>query len=122
VAVAKSAFNGNQGAQWDTLHPKYRKVVSRSRFVACERKAASAIGKIAVLRIAAEGSRVVRSNLPLLGTVNITDVTLAVTFRKGDEKASRVAELDSLWVPDRARWVRVLTPNEYRAYKAGTCP
>jgi hypothetical protein len=122
IAVAKSAFNGKQGAQWDALHPKYKQVVTRARFVACERKAAAAIGTIKVLGVAAEGTRVIRAKLPLLGTVSVNDVTLAITYRKGTAKTSSTAELDSLWVSNRARWVRVLTPTEYQAYKVGKCP
>ena len=60
--------------------------------------------------------------LPLLGTVDVNDVTLAVTFRRGTEKAHRLSELDSLWVSNNGRWVRIYTPSEYAAYKAGKCP
>jgi hypothetical protein len=122
VSVARSSFTGKQGAQWDTLHPQYKHVVTRARFIACERRAAAAIGKIEVVGVSAEGTQVIRTKLPLLGTVSVNDVTLAVTFRKGTEKASRIAELDSLWVSNRSKWVRVLTPTEYTAYKAGKCP
>jgi hypothetical protein len=122
VRVAKSSFNGNQGSQWDTLHPKYRAVVTRARFVACERKAAAAIGKIKVLDVSAEGTQVVHTKLPLLGTVDVNDVTLAITYRKGAKGSSRIAELDSLWVAHKGHWVRIYTPGEYASYKAGKCP
>jgi len=122
VRVAKTSFKGNQGAQWDTLHPKYKKVVTRARFVSCERKAAAAIGKITVLDISAEGTQVVHTKLPLLGTVDVSDVTLAITYRKGTKGSSQIAELDSLWVAHKGHWVRIYTPTEYAAYKAGKCP
>ena len=122
VTLARLSLNGAVGAQWDALHPKYKAVVSKTKFVSCERKAAAGIGKIKVLDVAAEGTNVVQAKLPLLGSVAVNDVTLAVVYRKGAEQSSRIAELDSLWVSHRGRWVRIYTPAEYKAYKAGRCP
>ncbi len=90
--------------------------------MSCERKAAAAIGKITVLDISAEGTQIVRAKLPLLGTTEVSDVTLAITYRKGAKGSSQLAELDSLWVAHKGRWVRIYTPTEYAAYKAGKCP
>jgi hypothetical protein len=122
VNTAKSSFSGNQGSQWDTLHPGYKAVVSRARFVACERQAAAAVGKITIVGISAEGTRVFRTKLPLLGTVNVNAVTVAVTYRRGGSKSAQIAEIDSLWVAHKGRWVRIYTPADYAAYKAGNCP
>jgi hypothetical protein len=122
VSVAKLSLGGTVGVQWDALHPKYKAVVSKAKFVSCERKAAGDVGKITVLHVAAEGTNVVTAKLPLLGSVAVNDVTLAVVYRKGAEKSSRIAELDSLWVSHRGKWVRIYTPTEYKAYKAGRCP
>ncbi len=122
VRVATLSLAGKQGAQWDSLHPKYKAVVTRARFVACERKAAAAIGKIKVLDVSAEGTQVVNAKLPLLGTVDVNDVTLAVTYRKGAQTSSQIAEVDSLWVAHRGHWVRIYSPSEYALYKAGKCP
>ena len=60
--------------------------------------------------------------VPALGTVDVNDVTLAVTFRKGNQKVNQIAEVDSLWVAYKGRWVQIYTPDEVTAYKAGKCP
>ncbi len=122
VRVATASLNGTLGSQWDSLHPRYKAVVSKARFVACERKASAGIGKIKVLDVSAEGTQVIQTKMPLLGAVDVNDVTLAVIYRKGAEKSSRIAEVDSLWVAHKGHWVRVYTSGEYAAYKAGKCP
>ncbi len=123
VSVAKSSFiKRDPGSQWDTLHPRYKAVVSKARFVACERKAAAAAGKITVVDVSAEGTRVFTAKLPLLGNVKVNDVTLAITYRQGSARTSQIAEFDSLWVSHRGRWVRIYAPADYQAYKSGRCP
>jgi hypothetical protein len=122
VQVAKLSLKGNHGQRWDALHPKYKAVVSKARFVACERKAAAGLGKIKVIGVQAEGTSVYHVTLPLLGAVDVNDVTLAITFRRSADKANQLAEVESFWVANRGRWVHVYTPDEYKAYKAGKCP
>jgi hypothetical protein len=122
VQVAKLSLKGNHGQRWDALHPKYKAVVSKARFVACERKAAAGLGKIKVIGVQAEGTSVYHVTLPLLGAVDVNDVTLAITFRRPADKANQLAEVESFWVANRGRWVHVYTPDEYKAYKAGKCP
>ena len=97
-------------------------VVSKARFVACERQASAGLGKIKVIGVQAEGTSVYHVKLPLLGTVDVNDVTLAITFRRGTSKTDQIAEVESLWVANHGRWVHVYTPDEYNAYKAGKCP
>ena len=75
-----------------------------------------------VLAAAAEGTSVYHTAMPALGTVDVNDVTLAVTFRKGAEKPLRLAEVESLWVLYKGHWVHLYSPAEYNAYKAGKCP
>jgi hypothetical protein len=122
VQVAKFSLKGNHGQRWDALHPKYKAAVTKSRFVACERKAAAGLGKIKVIAVQAEGTSVFHMKMPLLGTVDVNDVTLAITFRRPSDKVDQIAEVESLWVANRGRWVHVYTPDEYNAYKAGKCP
>jgi hypothetical protein len=122
VQVAKLSLNGNHAQRWDALHPKYKAVVSKARFVACERQASAGLGKIKVIGVQAEGTSVYHVKLPLLGTVDVNDVTLAITFRRGTGKTNQIAEVESLWVANHGRWVHVYSPDEYNAYKAGKCP
>jgi hypothetical protein len=58
--------------------------------------------------------------VPALGTQDVNDVTLAITFKQGGQ--TRIAEVDSLWVAYKGGWVQIYTPDEYNAYKAGKCP
>jgi hypothetical protein len=122
VQVATLSLKGQHGQRWEALHPKYRAVVSKARFVACETKAAAGLGKLTIKGVAAEGTSVFHVTLPLLGAVDVNDVTLAVTFRRGAAKQDQIAEVESLWVANRGHWVHALTPDEYKAYKADKCP
>src|SRR4051812_41140156 len=96
VVVAKASLNGNHAVRWAALHPKYRAVVSKARFVACERKNAAAVRKLRIVSVAAEGTSVYHAAMPALGTGDVNDVTLAITFRESGRQ--QIAEVDSLWV------------------------
>jgi hypothetical protein len=122
VQVATASLKGQHAVRWAALHPKYQAVVSKARFVACERKNAAALGQVKIVNVAAEGTSVYHTAMPAIGTVDVNDVTLAVTFRKGAEKQLRLAEVESLWVLYQGHWVHLYSPAEYNAYKAGKCP
>jgi hypothetical protein len=119
--VAKAGLSGAYGAEWETLHPSYRRAVSRARFIACERRSASAIGLIKVTSVVAEGTQVITTTLPLLGDVDVYDVTLLVTYNQGRMR-NNMAEIDLFWVLHEGKWVRVFAPAAYAAYMAGKCP
>jgi len=120
VVVARASLKGEHGVRWAALHPKYQAVVSKGRFVACERRNAAALGQIKVADVDAEGTSVFHTTMPALGTVDVNDVTLAITFRRGNQ--AQIAEVESLWVAYKGRWVHLYSPDEYKAYKAGKCP
>jgi hypothetical protein len=123
VALVKASFPSTPGAQWDVLHPKYKRVVTKAKFVACERAAAAGVGTIKIVSVAAQGTRVFRTDVPLLGSnVAVNDVTLAITFRRGNEKTNRTGDFESYWVAYKGGWARVFTPTAYEAYRAGKCP
>ena len=122
VQVAKASLKGQHGVRWEALHPKYQAVVSKARFVACERKNAAALGQLSIVGVQAEGTSVFHEAMPALGTVDVNAVTLAITFRQGVQKQDRIAEVESLWVTYKGRWVQLYSPDEYNAYKAGKCP
>ena len=122
VAIAKASLGGRHDVRWAALHPKYKAVVSKARFVACERRAAAGLGKITVASVQAEGTAVYRTTVPALGKVDVDDVTLAITFRRGGSTQTQTAEVDSLWVLHKGRWVHLYSPDEYKAYAAGKCP
>ena len=54
IALTKATLGGNFGAEWDAYHPAFKKVVSRDRFIACEKKNAQGI-KIKVRAVESEG-------------------------------------------------------------------
>ena len=120
VAIAKASLAGRHDVRWAALHPKYRANAPKARFVACERKAAAGVGKIVVASVQAEGTSVYHTSMPGLGKVDVNDVTLAITFRRGG--STQLAEVDSLWVLYKGRWVQLYSPDEYKAYAAGKCP
>jgi hypothetical protein len=122
VFAAKQSFKGAHAAQWQLLHPKYKQVVTKSRFVSCERKLAGSVGRIVVKNVQAEGTRVIPATVPLLGKVQVNGVTMAITYTRPGVKGSNVAEVESYWVAYKGKYVRVLLPAEYGAYKAGRCP
>ena len=122
VRVATVSFAGKQGAQWDSLHPKYKAVVTRARFVACERKAAAAIGKIKVLDVSAEGTQVVTCQAAAArhGRRERRDARGHLPERCADEQPDRRGRL-ALGRPQGALGADLLA-ERVRPYKAGKCP
>jgi hypothetical protein len=47
---------------------------------------------------------------------------MAVTYTRPGVKGNSVAEVESYWVALGSKFVRILLPAEYNAYKAGRCP
>ena len=122
VRVAKSSFRGAFGAQWDVLHPKYKRVVTKAKFVSCERKAAAGLGKLNIKGVQAQGTRVFQATLPLLGKVEVEGVTLLITYSRANVKGNKLAEVELFWVKNGGKYARIVVPDEYTAYKAGRCP
>jgi hypothetical protein len=122
VAVARASLQGKHDVRWAALHPKDQAVTTKAFFVGCERKNAAGLEGVTVTRVDPEGTSVYHLKLPGIGTVDVNDVTLAITFRRGSSKQAKIAEVESLWVSYKGRWVQVYSPDEYAAYKAGRCP
>ena len=65
----------------------------------------SALGTVKIVSVDAEGTSVYRTKVPVLGTEDVNDVTLAITFKQGGQ--TRIAEVDSLWVAYKGGWVQI---------------
>jgi hypothetical protein len=122
VVIVKASLSGRHEVRWAALHPKDQALTTKARFVACERRNADALRQVTVRSVQAEGTSVYHVSVPELGTVDVNDVTLAIAFRKDARTKTRIAEVDSLWVSYKGRWVQIYTPDEVTAYKAGKCP
>ena len=102
--IVKASLSGKHEVRWAALHPKDQALTTRAHFVACERKNAAALRQVNVGSVQAEGTSVYHVNVPEIGTVDVNNVTLAITFRKGTSTQTQIAEVDSLWVAYRGRW------------------
>ncbi len=120
TSLVRTVYRHEPGAAWQTLHPLHRKVVSRARYVQCERKAPleGEVRSIAVVSVSDEQATVpgwtklvqskavmVRYLLKLPGIASAQPITHTV----------HVFAVDGHWA-----WV--IGPTDYASYATGSCP
>jgi hypothetical protein len=106
-------YNGRLDPAYATLHPVYQRIVSRSRFVACTRRAA--LGELDSIDILDVYDDPV--DIPGSGSVPAKAVRVRLTSSDGGATTFVNHEVE---VGDRWRWV--LNGAAARAYRAGRCP
>ncbi len=121
IALTKATLGGNFGAEWDAYYPAYKKVVTRDRFIACEKKNAQGMN-IKVRAVQSEGVLSQPAKLPLLGSSIVDQVKLAVIYSTVPSTQDQATEVTvyALWTG--TSWTRVMTSSDYSTYKAGGCP
>ena len=116
--VTQSRF-GQYGRVWQTLHPSHQAVASRAEFVACQSQTTPFEGKLEIevvetsdepFRIPGQTSDVPSKAVTLRYTVKVPGVDEPQTATS----TTHVVAVDGQW-----RWI--LTPKDYKAYKANRC-
>ena len=101
---------GQAGRLWDELHPAEQAVVTRTRFIECQKNEGFGLRKFKVLESYTE-------TFDVAGTpAQSTAVTVQVTSDDGITTAT----LHAVLVAGKWRWI--LQPADYAAYKRGACP
>ena len=101
---------GQAGRLWDSLVPAEQRVVTRARYLACQRNNGFRIRSFKVLETYGEGVEVEGKETPS------TAVTVQVTSDNGVTTATMHA------VKVGGTWHWMLRPSELAAYAAGRCP
>jgi hypothetical protein len=115
VKYLQDLYNGRFGQVYDTLHPAYKKIVSRSQFIDC---AASTItvgqlDSIEVLDVFDDPIQI-----PDAGEQKAKAVREQITSTSGETVGPFVYH--EVKVGDRWNWI--LNDSAITAYKAGRCP
>jgi hypothetical protein len=116
----RQVFLGQYGRSWDTLHPAHQTVVSRDKYDTCMRQSdASSLGDVDIDVIETYDEPI---GVDGVGTVDSKAVT--VRFRYDNPlTGKKVVENATVHaVPVNGEWKWVLPPEDYRAYKKGSCP
>ena len=101
---------GQSGRLWDELHPADQAVVTRTRFIACERNEGFGLRKFKVLETYPETVEVAGKKM------SSTAVSVQVTSDDGITTATLHA------VPVDGTWRWTLPAADYSAYNRGACP
>lgn len=101
---------GQSGRLWDELHPADQAVVTRTRFITCERNEGFGLRKFKVLETYPETVEVAGKKM------SSTAVSVQVTSDDGITTATLHA------VPVDGTWRWTLPAADYTAYKRGACP
>ncbi len=120
--VVRSEVAGNYAAGWEALDEADQAVVSKARFEACQAVSRKAAGNLHVTDVSENITTSATQAVPLIGTTFVYDVELIVTYSTHSKLPNGLTQLDLYFVPRKGKWVQVLTPSDYRAYKAGRCP
>lgn len=101
---------GQAGRLWDSLVPAEQRIVTRSRYIACQRNGGFRLRSFKVLESYDEDVNVENRQTPS------TAVTVQVTSDDGVTTATMHA------IKAGGRWHWVLQPADLTAYAAGRCP
>jgi hypothetical protein len=108
--VTTEFSRGQAGRLWDDLHPAEQAVVTRQRFIECQKNEGFGLRKFKVLDKYDETVDVAGAS------TRSTAVTVQVTSDDGITTAT----LHAVLVAGKWRWI--LQPADYAAYKRGACP
>lgn len=112
-------LKGQYGRSWDVLHPGHQAVVTRDRYEDCRsERFGGASGEIESFKV--QETYEDPLNVPGIPERSGTAVTLKVVVRSGDDKQTYIDTAHAIQVGDH--WVWLLTPSDFRDYKAGNCP
>ena len=112
-------YRGEHGRAWESLLGSHQDVVTRQRYVACERNAPAFPGRfegVEVLRTSDEDWQVAGD----AEARESTAVTYRITVSLGGEP-ERFTGTGHLVAEDGA-WRWVLNTRDFKAYRAGRCP
>ena len=101
---------GQAGRLWDELHPADQSVVTRARFIACQKNEGFGLRKFKVLETYDE-------TVEVAGT---SEQSTAVSVQVTSDDGITTATLHAVLVAGKWRWI--LQPADYAAYKRGACP
>ena len=118
-ALFGQLYRGEHGAAWESLSREHQSVVTRQRYVACERNAPDFPGQfegVEVLRTREEDWHVPGDD----GERESTAVTYRITVSLGGDP-ERITGTGHLLAEDGS-WRWILNDRDFKAYQAGRCP
>ncbi len=101
---------GQTGRLWDELHPAEQAVVTRTRFIQCERNEGFGLRKVKLLDSYEE----------TIGVAGTRTRSTAVSVRVTSDDGITTATLHAVLVDGKWRWI--LQPADFAVYKRGGCP
>ena len=113
--LVRDVAAGNYELAWEGLHPAHKRVATRAKYLACERRdhVESTVAEIAVLRVVDEQVGVAGEPDEATGAA----VTLRLRFQ-GDDRVTDTFHA----VAVERDWVWILPAARYEAYAADRCP
>ena len=117
-ALLGQLYRGEHGAAWDSLYDAHQHVVTRQRYVACERNAPAFPGRfdgVEVLRTREEDWQVPGDD----GKRESTAVTYRITVSLGGDP-ERITGTGHL-LAQHGAWRWILNDRDFKAYQAGRC-
>jgi hypothetical protein len=111
---------GQNGRVWETLHPFHQKAASRAEYVDCE-SGDSFPGEVKNIEVVDQYDEPLRIPGQTTDTPSKA-VTLRITYTVSGFDKPQVDTSTAHTVAVDGEWRWLLTPEDYRAYKANRCP
>ena len=117
--LVRNLYQGRTAAAWESLHPLHKEMVSRARYIACERlePLEGDIRRFDVVRVADMPSTIPGS----ADEVDSTEVTFRVLLALPGLEPQPVTHTAHVFAVN-GQWTWVIGPDDYAAYAAGDCP
>jgi hypothetical protein len=118
--VVRWNFAGQYGRIWQTLHPAYQKVVSRSFWQACKVASANKTASVDFASLDITDTYADTLTFPVLGRLDVTAVTASMKYKY---LGTTHTTADTVYfIRVGGQWKGLWDTATYKAYKAHRCP
>jgi len=105
---------------WQTIDPRDRRATTQAFWESCKKQRAPAGLRVKSIEVAA--SHVKSIELPPLGRVTVTVVTLRTRYTLPTLSGYKTASTTIYWTRSSGDWKGLWSAPDYRAYSQGRCP
>ncbi|HWB22053.1 MAG TPA: hypothetical protein VG652_04130 [Gaiellaceae bacterium] len=120
-AMAKAVAAHQYDTVWNDIYAPYQKVISKARWVACQKQNPVIPAGIKITRIGVAQTNRIPSVVPQLGLTHIQDVQVQIVFTRPPDTTLQAVVANAYFVKVKGKWSAVWLQDNYNSLVAGKC-
>jgi hypothetical protein len=121
TAMAKAVVAHQYDAVWNYIYAPYAKVISKSRWVACQKQDPIIPAGIKITRIGVAQTNRIPSVVPQLGLTHIQDVQVQIVYTRPPDTTLQAVVANAYFVKVKGKWSAVWLQDNYNSLVSGKC-